>query len=130
MKEIPIQVNSVKPQEKEYDHLAPDGSEIRLLVRTATSSTVHCRLRAGGVAKAVRHRTVEEIWYVLSGVGEFWLNGNTEIINLVEGLSFNVPARTAFQFRARTDLDVLITTTPMWPGSSEAEWVDGYWNTG
>lgn len=40
MKEIPIQVNSVKPLEKEYDHLAPDGSEIRLLVRTAISRSI------------------------------------------------------------------------------------------
>ena len=129
MIKTPDWLNSVKPLEKDYDQIAPDGSEIRLLVRGATSSTVHCRLPAGGVANAVRHKTVEEVWYVLSGVGEFWLDGNPETISMVEGLSFNVPVKTTFQFRAMTDLEVLITTVPKWPGASEAELVDGYWNT-
>jgi len=30
----------------------------------------HFHLPAGQVSRAVRHRTVEEIWFVLSGRGE------------------------------------------------------------
>lgn len=49
------------------DYLAPDGSEIRLLPSLPHGGLAHCTLRPGGVSKAVRHRSVEEIWYVLEG---------------------------------------------------------------
>ncbi len=32
----------------------------------------HFELAPGAVSNAVEHRTVEEIWYVLSGCGEMW----------------------------------------------------------
>ena len=56
------------------DAIAPDGSEIRLLVTTArTASLVEVTLRPGRASKPVRHRTVEEVWYFLGGRGEVWL---------------------------------------------------------
>ena len=51
---------------------APDGSEIRELVAGGRASMVHCTLPPGGVSLAVRHRTVEELWFVTAGRGEVW----------------------------------------------------------
>ena len=56
----------------EYDVLAPDGSEIRLLAQTGRGSMVHCTLPPGRVSVAVAHRTVEEVWYCLEGAGQVW----------------------------------------------------------
>ena len=57
---------------KEYDTLAPDGSEIRLLSTTSRGSMVHCTLNPGETSAAVAHRTVEEVWYFLEGTGQVW----------------------------------------------------------
>lgn len=55
-------VVSLKP---DRDYLAPDGSEIRLLVSGEHGGFAHCVLPAGRMSAPVRHRTVEELWYVL-----------------------------------------------------------------
>ncbi len=53
------------------DAIAPDGSEITFLVGDARrASLVEVRLPAGDTSKPVRHRTVEEIWYILTGTGK------------------------------------------------------------
>lgn len=50
--------------------IAPDGSEVRILLRLADDVSVATfRLYQGQVAKAVVSRTVNEIWYVIGGVG-------------------------------------------------------------
>ena len=58
------------------DATAPDGSEIRLLVdaRHAATKASLCEvtLPAGQVSRPVWHQTVEEIWYVLEGLGQVW----------------------------------------------------------
>ena len=58
------------------DAIAPDGSEIRLLVDdrhgATRSSLVEVTLPAGQVSRPVWHRIVEEIWYVLEGRGRVW----------------------------------------------------------
>lgn len=46
----------------EYDYLAPDGSEIRLLADLEGGGLAHCTLPSGRVSVAQRHKTVEEIW--------------------------------------------------------------------
>ncbi|MEC9445666.1 MAG: hypothetical protein VYC59_02675, partial [Chloroflexota bacterium] len=60
----PLGRRSISP-----DATAPDGSEIRLLVTTVNgatkSSLVEVVLNPGQVTRPVRHRTVEEVWYVL-----------------------------------------------------------------
>lgn len=56
----------------DYDTLAPDGSEIRLLSATSRGSMVHCTLNPGEVSLPVAHRTVEEVWYFLDGAGQVW----------------------------------------------------------
>ena len=58
------------------DAIAPDGSEIRLLVGVSEgaykSSLVEVTLEPGEVSRPIRHRTVEEAWYVLGGFGRVW----------------------------------------------------------
>lgn len=118
------------------DLAAPDGSEIRLLVATARTSTVHCRLPPGGVSLAVTHRTVEEVWYVLAGTGTLWRRlgedeGTAEETRLAPGVSADIPLGAHFQFRNDGDgpLDILIATTPPWPGADEAVRVAPHWPT-
>jgi mannose-6-phosphate isomerase-like protein (cupin superfamily) len=116
------------------DVRAPDGSEIRLLVSAERGSMVHCRLPPGGVSRAVRHRTVEEVWYVLSGRGELWrrLGREERVETLSAGLSVTIPLGTQFQFRAlgTEALCVVLVTMPPWPGEQEAERVPDHWPAG
>ena len=113
------------------DVLAPDGSEIRLLVAVAGASMVHCRLPAGEVTGAVRHRTVDELWYVLAGSGQIWRSsGNlAQTLDVRPGVALTIPVGTAFQFRADPGepLVLLIATVPPWPGADEAVPVPGVW---
>jgi mannose-6-phosphate isomerase-like protein (cupin superfamily) len=115
----------------DYDLLAPDGSEIRLLASLSGGSMVHCRLRAGQVTQAVQHRTVEELWFCVAGRGQIWRRdgGNEEIADLEPGTAVSIPLGVAFQFRATSPepLDIVITTFPPWPGPDEAVAVDGAW---
>ena len=52
------------------DATAPDGTAVRLLLSLAGGSMAHFELPAGAVSHAVTHRTVEEIWFVVSGRGQ------------------------------------------------------------
>jgi mannose-6-phosphate isomerase-like protein (cupin superfamily) len=115
-----------------YDALAPDGSEIRLLVQVRGGSMVHCTLRPGQVTQAVRHRSVEEVWFCIAGTGELWRRSADaeEVVSLQPGTAFSIPLGTEFQFQAIGDqpLEVVITTIPPWPGADEAVVVQGCWN--
>jgi mannose-6-phosphate isomerase-like protein (cupin superfamily) len=108
--------------------LAPDGSEVRVLLALSRGSMAHFRLQPGQVSRAVRHRTVEEIWYVLSGEGEMWQSGGS-VVGLETGVCATIPVGVAFQFRCsgNTPLDVVAVTMPPWPGEDEAEFVAGHW---
>ena len=111
-----------------YDLEAPDGSEIRLLVERPGGSMVHCCLPPGRVTRAVRHRTVEEVWYFLSGIGEVWRRDGEreEVVEARPGLALSIPLGTHFQFRTvgAEPLVFLIVTMPPWPGPDEAVFVD------
>jgi mannose-6-phosphate isomerase-like protein (cupin superfamily) len=113
------------------DCSAPDGSEIRLLGATVRASSCQARLAAGETARAVRHRTVDELWYVLAGEGELWRRSGEleETLRLHPGLSLTIPCGTSFQWRSAGDgpLEVLIATVPPWPGDDEADDVAGPW---
>ena len=115
------------------DALAPDGSEIRLLVQVAGGSMVHCTLPPGGVTRGVRHRTVEEVWFFLGGTGQLWRKSGAreEIVDVGPGLALTIPLGTDFQFRTVGDepLTFVITTMPPWPGNAEAVEVPGVWPT-
>ncbi|UVF22253.1 hypothetical protein HPT29_026590 (plasmid) [Microvirga terrae] len=49
------------------DALAPDGSEVRVLCSTSRGSLAHFTLPLQAVSKAMTHRSVEEVWYFVSG---------------------------------------------------------------
>ena len=113
------------------DVVAPDGSDVRVLARTERGSMAHFELAPGRVSDAIRHRTVDEIWFVLSGRGEIWRKqGNREdIVALEPGVSVTIPVGTHFQFRASGDtaLEAIGVTMPPWPGDTEAVPVPGKW---
>ena len=113
------------------DALAPDGSEVRILLSLNAGSMAHFQLPAGQISRAVRHKTVEEIWYILSGTGEMWqsTNGREEIIPLLPNTCLTIPVGTTFQFRSSgTDpLTAVAVTMPPWPGDGEAEMINGKW---
>ena len=111
--------------------LAPDGSEVRLLVRGDRGSMAHFTLPAGEVSQAVAHGTVEELWYFVAGRGEMWRRRGSEeqIVEVSAGVSITIPTGTSFQFRALGDepLEAVGVTMPAWPGSDEAYPVPGTW---
>jgi len=113
------------------DYLAPDGSEIRLLVATPRGSMAHCRLPPNAVTKPVWHRSIEEIWYCLSGRGELWRKySSTALVAPLEpGTSVLIGFQERFQFRAFNEpLDLILATIPGWPGSDEAVQIEeGKW---
>lgn len=113
-----------KQLQEHYDYLAPDGSEIRKLVVGEGGSLAHCTLPSGQTSQAVVHRTVEEIWYCLSGEGEVWreMNGMEEVVPFRPSTSLTIPVGTSFQFRntGNNSLSFLITTIPPWPGEDKA----------
>lgn len=115
----------------EANHLAPDGSEVRELARLAGGTMAHFTLPPGASSKAVKHRTVEEIWFILAGRGRMWRRGadGERVTDLTPGLSITIPLGTAFQFRNDGDgpLTAVAITMPPWPGANEAVFVDGVW---
>jgi mannose-6-phosphate isomerase-like protein (cupin superfamily) len=113
------------------DVIAPDGSDVRVLLRTDRGSMAHFTLAPGQVSGAVVHRSVDEIWYVLGGRGRMWraADGRSEVVELTAGVSLTIPVGTAFQFRCDgpDPLTVVGVTMPPWPGEQEAIVVDGAW---
>lgn len=111
--------------------LAPDGSDVRVLLGLPSGGMAHFELRAGQTSTAVTHRTVEEIWYVVSGYGEMWRKQGEreETVVLKPGVCLTIPLGTHFQFRASpTEAVAAIgVTMPPWPGEGEAIAVDGPW---
>ena len=110
--------------------VAPDGSDVRVLLRLAGGSMAHFTLAPGRVSRAVRHRTVSEIWFVLGGRGEMWRGaGDGGSVDVLEtGVCLTIPAGTSFQFRSlgAEALTAVAITMPPWPGDDEAIPVDGY----
>ena len=109
------------------DAIAPDGSEIYFLVDDADrASLVEVRLAAGLISRPVRHRTVEEIWYVTGGRGRIWrcapgsVQGETVAVR--PGDAVRIPTGWAFQFAAAMEsgLRFVCFTSPPWPGPEEA----------
>jgi mannose-6-phosphate isomerase-like protein (cupin superfamily) len=116
----------------QHSYKAPDGSYIWKLPDVRGAGLSKCLLPAKHISKAKRHKTVDEIWYFVSGDGQLWRKGDRdseEVIDAECGLSATIPAGTHFQFRntGNSDLVVLIVTSPIWPGEQEAEDVENYW---
>ena len=113
------------------DAIAPDGSEVRILCSVGRGSLAHFTLPPHAVSQAVAHRTVDEVWYFLSGRGQMWRRSPDveEIVDVEPGVSITIPQGTSFQFRSLSHepLSAVGTTMPPWPGEDEAFAVDGVW---
>jgi len=115
------------------DAIAPDGSEVRVLLQGRAGSMAHFALAPGQTSKAVAHRTVEEIWFFLSGEGEMWRKqpgGSEAIVRVEPRVCVTIPLGTHFQFRSLGlgPLTAVAVTMPPWPGDGEAIVVEGKWS--
>jgi mannose-6-phosphate isomerase-like protein (cupin superfamily) len=119
------------PLPPEATAVAPDGSDVRVLLGLAAGGMAHFELKAGATSRAVSHRTVEEIWFVISGRGEMWRKQGEreEVVALEPGVCLTIPLGTHFQFRASgtNSLAAVGVTMPPWPGDEEAILVPGRW---
>ena len=128
--ESPAPVGRTNP---DSDVLAPDGSEIRFLIDQSNAalraSLVEVTLAPGQVSRPVRHRTVEEIWYILEGHGQVWrcppgeTPGAVDSVPIGPGDALVIPTGWQFQFSANPagPLRFLCYTSPPWPGPDEAK---------
>lgn len=114
-----------------YDYLSPDNSEIRILLEMKGGGLCHCTLPPEWVSIAIRHKSVDEIWYFLEGEGQVWCKHNDQekVMNVNNGLCLSIPSGTHFQFRntGKDPLEFIIPTMPPWLGKQEAVKVKGYW---
>jgi mannose-6-phosphate isomerase-like protein (cupin superfamily) len=113
----------------ERTEVAPDGSDVRVLLRLGPGGLAQFELGPGQISKATRHRTVEEIWYFVAGRGQMWRRqgDRTEIVDVDPGTCRTIPLGTHFQFRALgfEPLAAIGATMPNWPGPDEAIQVEG-----
>ncbi len=113
------------------DDVAPDGSDVRILLGLKGGGMAHFELPPGQTSTAVAHRTVEEIWFFLTGRGEMWRkqNGREDVVPVEPGVCLTIPLGTRFQFRSfgYEPLAAVGVTMPPWPGEGEAYEVEGAW---
>jgi mannose-6-phosphate isomerase-like protein (cupin superfamily) len=113
------------------DAVAPDGSNVRILLGLERGGMAHFELGPDQTSVAVAHHTVEEIWYFVRGRGEMWrkLGDQEEVVPVDPGVCITIPVGTHFQFRSfgYEPLAALGVTMPPWPGEGEAYFVEGKW---
>src|SRR6201988_1312802 len=87
------------------DAVAPDGSDVRVLLQLGGGSMAHFELAPGPVPRALAPPAVDELWYVLSGHGQMWRRQGQrqETVPLRPGICLSIPAGTHFPFRADGD---------------------------
>jgi hypothetical protein len=66
------------------DTVAPDGSDVRLLLGLKGGGMAHFELAPNRTSKAIIHRIVDEIWYFASGRGQMWRkqNGHATVVDV------------------------------------------------
>jgi mannose-6-phosphate isomerase-like protein (cupin superfamily) len=115
----------------EPDEVAPDGSAVRVLLDVSGGLMAVYELAPAQVSTAVTNRTIEEIWYFLSGRGLMWRKqgGREETVPLEPGVCITIPLGTHFQFRSFADepLVAVGVTIPPWPDKGEQVAVHGAW---
>ena len=113
------------------DVIAADGSQVRVLCQLSRGALATFTLPPGAVSKAIAHRTVEEVWYVIRGQGRMWrkMDNQEEVTELSPGISVAIPTGMHFQFRSdgTEPLEIVAATMPPWPGEGEAYFVEGKW---
>ena len=123
---------------------APDGSQVHLLLDGRHGATrcsmVEVSIPPGAVSRPVRHRTVEEVWYIIAGRGRVWRcppdlpAAEAAPVPVAAGDAIVIPTGWAFQFAADGNDDsagdadagagglrFICVTMPPWPGMDEAE---------
>jgi mannose-6-phosphate isomerase-like protein (cupin superfamily) len=114
------------------DATAPDGSEVRILLGVPCGGMAHFTLAPGETSVAVRHRTIDEVWFFLAGAGEMWRrgeDGEEVVVEVGPGVSIDIWRGTTFQFRSTgaEPLAAIGATMPPWPGEGEAVLASGPW---
>jgi mannose-6-phosphate isomerase-like protein (cupin superfamily) len=103
--------------------VAPDGSDVRVLLELARGGLAHFELAPGQISNPISHRTVDEIWFIVAGRGEMWRRqgARAETVALDAGVCVSIPVGTEFQFRAYgfLPLQAIGATMPRWPGDGE-----------
>ena len=114
------------------DEVAPDGSDVRVLLGLKGGGIAHFEIGPGQTSRAVTHNTVEEIWYFVNGRGEMWLKQgeHDDVFSVFPGVCLTIPLGTHFQFRSfgYEPLSAIGVTMPPWPGEGEAREVEGKWS--
>ncbi len=130
----------MKFQTKQVDYPKKEkvkGFFVLNICKVNNASLSLCQLEQGKTTVAQRHRTVEEIWFFISGKGEIWLKQEqiekskevskeeTKIVK--KNTCITIPANTHFQLRNTSDepLIIVVTTAPPWPGKQENLKVEG-----
>ena len=115
----------------ERDTIAQDGSDVRVLLNLQGGGMAHFELPPGQTSTAITHKTVEEIWFFLSGRGQMWRRTGSieEVVAVEAGVCLTIPLGTHFQFRSfgYGALSAIGVTMPPWPGEGEAKVVEGKW---
>jgi mannose-6-phosphate isomerase-like protein (cupin superfamily) len=115
----------------ERDSIAQDGSDVRVLLSLQGGGMAHFELPPGQTSTAITQKTVEEIWYFLSGRGQMWrkTDSREEIVAVEAGMCLTIPLGTHFQFRSfgYEALSAIGVTMPPWPWEGEAKVVEGKW---
>jgi mannose-6-phosphate isomerase-like protein (cupin superfamily) len=97
---------------------------VRALVGLESAAMAHFELAPGEVSIAVHHRTIDELWYFVSGQGEMWraVGDDERVIDVHEGVAVTIPCGTLFQFRSTgtEPLAAVAVNIPPWPGEGEA----------
>ena len=108
-----------------------DGSHVRTLPTLRGVSFTNFELSPRTTSVVVAHRSVEEIWYFLSGLGKMWgkLSEHEEVVSVDAGVCITIPRGTHFPFRSYgyEPLAAIGITMPLWPGEGEAYEVQGRW---
>ena len=116
---------------EQWDVIAPDSAEVRILLGLKDGGMAHFELPPSETSIPQRHKTVEEIWYFLTGRGEMWrkLGDQEEVVEVDPGICLTIPVGAAFQFRSfgEKSLTAIGVTMPPWPGMEEAITVEGKW---
>ncbi len=115
----------------ERDTVATDGSDVRVLLDLQDGGMAHFELPPGQTSTAITHKTVEEMWFFLSGRGQMWrkTDSREEVVAVEAGVCLTIPLGTHFQFRSfgYEALSAIGVTMPPWPGEGEAMVVEGKW---
>lgn len=112
--------------------IAPDGSNVRPLLRFPAGSMARFEFSSGQVSHAVRHPALDELWYVITGSGEIWRQQDevSTVERLEPGTCISIPRNTAFQCRVDyAGMTVIAITLPAWSGDVNAIAVTGHWQT-